>query len=93
MPARRIGDQLPRSATSAGANFEECRGTFSRADFCNRLQIALKEMREALYWLRVIEQSGLCDGNADLVDLLDKATQLRAIQGKSTLTARRKPET
>lgn len=87
-PSKRIGDQLLRSATSAGANFEECRGTFSRADFCNRLQISLKEMRETLYWLRVIQESGISEATLDLAALVDEAAQLRAILGKSTVTAR-----
>ena len=44
---RRIGDQLVRSALSVGANFEEAQGAGSRADFANKLRIALKELREA----------------------------------------------
>ena len=94
MPVKRIGDQLLRSATSAGANYEECRGAFSRADFCHKLQISLKEMRETLYWLRLIEQACLSESPSELASLVDEATQLRAILGKSALTARdRKPQT
>jgi len=44
---RRIGDQLLRSATSVGANYEEAQGTESKGDFVHKLQIALKEMRES----------------------------------------------
>jgi 23S rRNA-intervening sequence protein len=42
---RRIGDQLLRSATSVGANFEEAQAAESRDDFVHKLQVALKELR------------------------------------------------
>ena len=44
---KRIGDQLLRSGTSAGANYEEAQGAESHGDFVHKLQIALKEMRES----------------------------------------------
>ena len=43
-----IGKQLLRSATSAGANYEESRGAESRNDFIHKMQIVLKEMRESV---------------------------------------------
>jgi len=46
---RRIGDQLVRSGTAAGANYEEARAAESGPDFVHKLQIALKEMRESNY--------------------------------------------
>ena len=54
LAGRRIGDQLLRSGTSVGANYEEARGAESRADFVHKLQVALKELRESNYWLRLI---------------------------------------
>ena len=50
---RHIAGQLIRSATSAGANYEEACGAESRQDFIHKLQIVLKELRESLFWLRV----------------------------------------
>ena len=50
---RRIGDQLLRSGTSVGANFEEAQGAEPKNDFAHKLQIALKEGRESNYWLRL----------------------------------------
>ncbi len=38
----RIGDQLLRSGTSVGANYEEAQAAESRNDFTHKLQIALK---------------------------------------------------
>jgi four helix bundle protein len=43
-----IGMQLVRSATSAGANYEEACGAESRADFIHKMQLVLKESRESI---------------------------------------------
>ncbi len=89
LAAKRIADQLIRSAMSVGANYEESRGAESRADFCHKLQVALKEMRETRYWLRLIQTAGY--GETVVVNfLVDEATQLRAIFGKAVATARGK---
>jgi four helix bundle protein len=46
--------QLLRSGTSIGANVEEAQAAQSRADFINKMTIALKEARETNYWLRLL---------------------------------------
>ena len=87
--ARKIEDQLVRSATSVGANYEEARGADSRADFCHKLQIALKEMRETRYWLCLIQKAGMIEGEG-INELVKEATELRAILGKAVASARGK---
>ena len=89
MIGKKIADQLIRSAMSAGANFEESRGADSRADFCHKLQISLKEMRETRYWLCLIAKAEMAD-KGKMVSLVQEATELRAILGKSVATARGK---
>jgi len=86
---RRVGDQLLRSATSAGANYEEARGAESKDDFIHRLQIALKELRESNYWLRLLVKSGKIPAER-MGDLLDESNQLRAMLSKSVATAKGK---
>jgi len=86
---RRIGDQLLRSATSAGANYEEARGAESRSDFVHKMQVALKELRESHYWLRLLMKAEILPVDR-LADLLDEATQLRAILSKSVATTKGK---
>lgn len=49
-----ISYQLIKAATSTGANYEEAQGAVSKADFANKVGIALKEMRESNYWIRLI---------------------------------------
>ncbi|MCF6168499.1 MAG: four helix bundle protein [Lutibacter sp.] len=46
--------QLLKSATSVGTNYKEAQGAVSKADFFNKVGIALKEMRETNYWIRII---------------------------------------
>jgi len=86
---RRIGDQLLRSATSVGANYEEAQGAESKGDFVHKLQIALKEMRESHYWLRLLLKAQIFPSER-LADLLDEATQLRAMLSKAVAKAKGK---
>lgn len=79
---RHIGDQLLRSATSVGANYVEAQSAESKADFSHKLQIALKELRESRYWLRLTAKAGLVPLKR-LAALLDEAEQLVAILSKS----------
>ncbi len=84
---KKIADQLIRSATSVGANYEEAHGASSRADFANKLQIALKEARETRYWLAIVYEANLAP-EMEIESLVDEATQIRAILGKSVATIR-----
>src|SRR5262245_39014069 len=56
---RQIAWQLADAATSSGANLEEAKAAYSRRDFAAKNGIALKEMREALYWLRLVDACNL----------------------------------
>ena len=47
-------NQLLRSSSSIGANLHEARYAQSRADFVNKLEIALKETSETDYWLELL---------------------------------------
>jgi four helix bundle protein len=87
MIGRNIGKQLLRSGTSAGANYEETYGAESRADFIHKLQIVLKELRESLYWLRLIQKSQILKHN-NLNNIIDETEQLCNIIGKSVITAK-----
>ena len=52
---RNAGDQLFRSASSIGANLAESEGLNTRKELAARYSIALKEAKEALYWLHLLE--------------------------------------
>ena len=53
-----LSKQLLRSGTSIGALIHEAEFAQSRADFINKLQIALKEANETRYWLMLLNESG-----------------------------------
>ena len=86
---KHIGLQLFRSATSIGANYEEARGAESRQDFAHKMQIALKEARESLYWLRLTEKSGVLK-KEDLCGIIEENRQLCEILAKSIKTLKNK---
>lgn len=84
-----MSDQLARSGTGVGSNYEEALGAESPADFAHKLGVALKECREAYYWLRVLQGWKAEELSPDkLVPLMREALELRAILGKSVLTAK-----
>lgn len=82
-----IGKQLLRAATSMGANYEESRGAESRADFVHKLQVVLKESREAVFWLRVLHKAAIGD-TTTVAGLLSECRQLSKIVGSSVVTAK-----
>lgn len=60
-----MSKQILRSGTSVGANIHEAYFAISRADFINKMQIALKECSETEYWLLILEKTGYWDGRFD----------------------------
>ena len=56
-----MSKQLFRSGTSIGANAFEGKNAQSRADFCNKMNIALKEATETGYWLDLLYKTGFLD--------------------------------
>ena len=89
---KRIGDQLLRSGISVGAHYEEAQAVESRDDFAHKLQIALKELRESNYWLRLLSVSETTSPDR-LKDLLDESNQLRAMLSKAVATTKGKRKT
>ena len=58
-----ISKQLFRCGTSIGANVRESNNAQSKADFINKLSIALKEADETSYWLELLVESEIIDNN------------------------------
>ena len=85
--SKHVAKQPWRAVTGGGANYEEARGAESRADFVHKIRVATKELREAHYWLRVVQRSSwLAPGSADR--LVDEIDQLVAILVTSARTAK-----
>jgi len=89
---RYLANQLLRAACSAGANYQESRGAESRADFIHKMHIALKELREALYWLTLVERSRLVTGGS-VSALVTEADELVSILVRALVTAKSKGAT
>jgi four helix bundle protein len=86
---RYLANQLVRAACSAGANYQESRGAESRADFIHKMQIVLKELRESLYWLTLVERSRLVTGES-VSALVTEADELVSILVRALVSAEAK---
>jgi four helix bundle protein len=53
-----LSKQILRSGTAIGALISEGRFAQSKADFINKMNIALKEASETSYWLALLKDSG-----------------------------------
>ena len=84
-----ITNQLMRSATSAGANYEEACGAESKKDFIHKMQLVLKELRETLFWLKLLKKSKLIS-TKNIEEVLIEADELVKIIAKSLITAKKK---
>ena len=57
-----MGKQLLRAATSVGANYRAACRAKSSADFIAKMGIVEEEADECLYWMELLIESGLVDG-------------------------------
>lgn len=62
------------------------RAAESRADFVHKVRVVTKELRETLYWLRLLRRSAIVD--TSLEALADETNQLIAILTASAKMAR-----
>jgi four helix bundle protein len=62
--------QLLRSGTAIGAMIREAEFAQSKADFINKLSIALKEANETEYWFELLIDSGFLDKYTHRSDIL-----------------------
>ncbi len=92
LPARRIADQLVRSATSVGANYRAACRARSRADFLAKLGVVEEEADESAFWLELLIESGLMPSSR-LAGLLNEANEITAIIVASRKTAAHLPRT
>lgn len=52
-----LSKQLLRSGTSVGALVREAEHAQSKADFLNKMNVALKEANETMYWLILMKET------------------------------------
>ena len=80
-------NQLLRSGTSIGANIHEANYASSKADFINKLQIALKECYESDYWLGLFKETKMII-EIEYADMYDKCSKIRKLLIASINTAK-----
>jgi four helix bundle protein len=92
LPKSRTADmlarQLVRSGTSVGANYRSaCRGR-SGKDFVSKVDIAIEEADESLYWLEVMVDAGLMSQKR-LASLIKEGNEIVAILTATSRTTKR----
>ncbi|MGH9439013.1 MAG: four helix bundle protein [Terriglobia bacterium] len=73
-----IGKQIPRSGTYVGANCREGLRSRSKAEYAAKLNIGLMEIEETLYWLELLEGSGIVSASR-LTAIKAEISELAAI--------------
>ena len=70
--------QLIKASTSSGANYEESQGSPTKPDVKTKIGIALKEMRESNYFLRIYSHLKLGDVEKNTY-LVNESLELKRI--------------
>ncbi|MGH7143864.1 MAG: four helix bundle protein [Planctomycetota bacterium] len=76
--AQAIGKQVLRSGTSVGTHYHEGQRSRSMAESISKLEGALQELEETVYWLQVLGESEIVPF-ARLERMLEEADRLAAI--------------
>lgn len=77
---QRIVSQIIGAGTSIGANVFEADEAMSRADFCRCLNIALKELNETRFWIRLLIRRGWLPADS-LQSMQAECMELKCIMG------------
>ena len=86
-PAQIIGKQLLRSGTSVGANYRAACRAKSTADLIHKLSIVEEEADECLYWLELLNDSGIVS-EKKLSKLFSDVNEILAMTVSSIKTIR-----
>ncbi|MBR5243700.1 MAG: four helix bundle protein [Thermoguttaceae bacterium] len=73
-----LSKQLLRSGTAIGALVREAKFAQSKADFINKMSIALKEANETKYWLSLLYDNENID-NPSFQSIFEEAKEVTAI--------------
>ena len=78
-----------RSGTSIGAHYREAYRSRSDAEFVSKIEVALQELEETIYWFELLIESDLVS-EKKLKNLLQEASELIAIFTTSVKTVKQK---
>jgi len=85
---RRVADQLVGASGGIGSNLEEASAASSRREFVRFNEIALRESRETVFWLKVCRHTRLGD-QRECAALLDEGIQIARIIAKIIINTKR----
>lgn len=85
-----LGSQLVRSGTSVALNYGEAQSGESRRDFIHKMKIVLKELRESMVNMKIIDKANLFSNKEKLRKALNECNELISIFVKSIETAQKK---
>jgi four helix bundle protein len=96
MPNTKAGNhlagQLVRSGTSPALNYGEAQSGESRKDFIHKIKVVLKELRETLVCLKIIDKTKLYKSEPGIRSAIKENDELISIFVKSVETAQRNLE-
>ncbi len=90
MYGRYICGQIIRSATSPALNYGEAKSAESLNDFIHKMKICLKELRETLVSLKIIQKKPLIRNTESVTIGLQECNELIAIFVKSIQTSEKR---
>jgi four helix bundle protein len=82
-----VAGQLLRSGTASLPNHGEAQAAESRADFIHKMKVCLKELRETLRWLKLVQRVPLVKPVDKVAPLLKETDELIRIFVKSLQTS------
>ena len=84
-----LSGQLLRSGTSVALNYGEAQSGESRKDFIHKMSIVLKELRETLVCLKIIERAQFMEDSTRLIQAKKECNELVSIFVKILQTVKR----
>ena len=87
-----LSKQLLRSGTAIGALIKESEHAQSKADFLNKMNVALKEANQTEYWIELLRDSEYLSATESLSILEDSTELIRLLISivKTTKTSLKK---
>jgi four helix bundle protein len=84
-----LGKQIIKSGTSVGANYHEALRSSSQAHFISIMEIALRDVSETKYWLKILAEASVIDA-AKLQPVDNECEQLMRILAPTVRSAKQR---
>lgn len=86
-----VGNQLCKSGTSVAANYRAATRARSDAEFYSKICICVEEADETVFWLEIIEETGLVQ-NTNIEFIKNEANEILSILASSKKTLKLKQQ-